>query len=91
MIAAGIGYYYFRPRVKDAVALHRAVVSQKAMVSQKNLAITGILYSEDNPSAIIGGAIVREGDMINDVKVVKIHKNSVEFEKNGEKWTRGTQ
>jgi len=85
VIAAGIGYYYFRPRVKDAVALHRAAVSRK------NLAITGILYSEDNPSAIIGGAIVREGDMIDDVKVVKIRKNIVEFEKNGEKWTQGTQ
>ncbi|MBA7620671.1 hypothetical protein ES703_28025 [subsurface metagenome] len=85
VIAAGIGYYYFRPRVKDAVALHRA------MVSQKNLAVTGILYSEDNPSAIIGGAIVREGDMIDDVKVVKIRKNIVEFEKNGEKWTQEMQ
>ncbi len=85
VIAAGIGYYYFRPRVKDAVALHRAVVSQK------NLAVTGILYSEDNPSAIIGGAIVREGDMIGDVKVVKIRKNIVEFEKNGEKWTQEMQ
>ena len=85
MIAAGIGYYYFRPRVKDAVALHRAVVSQK------NVALTGILYSEDNPSAIIGGAIVKEGDMIGDVKVVKIRKNIVEFEKNGKKWTQGTQ
>ena len=85
VIAAGIGYYYFRPRVKDAVALHRAVVLHK------NLAITGILYSEDNPSAIIGGAIVKEGDMIDDVKVVKIRKNIVEFEKNGEKWTQGTQ
>ncbi len=85
MIAAGIGYYYFRPRVKDAVALHRVVVSQK------NLAVTGILYSEDNPSAIIGGAIVKEGDMIDDVKVVKIRKNSVEFEKNGEKWTQEMQ
>ena len=85
VIAAGIGYYYFRPRVKDAVALHRA------MVSQKNLAVTGILYSEDNPSAIIGGAIMREGDMIDDVKVVKIRKNIVEFEKNGEKWTQEMQ
>jgi len=92
VIAVGIDYYYyFKPKLKDAVALHRAAVSRKALVSRKNLAITGILYSEDNPSAIIGGAIVREGDMIDDVKVVKIHKNSVEFEKNGEKWTRGTQ
>lgn len=79
VVAAGIGYYYFRPRVKDAVALH------------KNVALTGILYSEDNPSAIIGGAIVKEGDMIDDVKVVKIRKNIVEFEKNGEKWTQETQ
>jgi hypothetical protein len=78
VIAAGIGYYYFGPRVKGTVVLH------------KDVALTGILYSEDNPSAIIGGAIVKEGDMIGDVKVVKIRRNIVEFEKNGEKWTQET-
>jgi hypothetical protein len=91
VVTAGIGYYCFRPEVKEAVALRKAAVSRKAMISRKNLAVTGILYSEDDPLAIVGGAIVREGDMIDDVKVVKIHKNSVEFEMNGEKWTQKTR
>ncbi len=81
VVVAGIGYY-FRPGAKGAGALHKAVVLHK------NVAITGILYSEDNPSAIIGGEIAKEGDIIDGVKVVKIHKDMVEFEKNGEKWTQ---
>ncbi len=75
---AGIGYYFW-PKVKGTMIFH------------KKVALTGILYSEDDPSAIIGGAIVKEGDMIDDVKVVKIHKNTVEFERNGEKWTQGAR
>jgi len=75
VIVAGIGYYFW-PAAKGGAVL------------RKDVALTGILYSEDNPSAVIGGAIVKEGDMISGVKVVKIHKDSVEFEKNGKKWTQ---
>jgi hypothetical protein len=77
LIAASLGYY-FRRETKVPVILRR-------------IALSGILYSEDDPSAIIGGNIVKEGDIINGAKVVKIHKDMVEFEKNGKKWTQRTQ
>jgi hypothetical protein len=45
--------------------------------------VSGIVYNAENPSAIICGKIVREGDEVNGYKVVKIHKEKVELEKNG--------
>jgi hypothetical protein len=94
-IAAGIGYY-FLSRAKGSPApkalAGKVVVSLKdVVVSTKEVALKGILYSEDNPSALIGETIVREGDIIDGVKVVKINKDTVEFEKDGEKWTQRTK
>jgi hypothetical protein len=78
---------------KDAtVSLKDAAVSLKdAAVSSKKVALKGILYSEDKPSALIGDTIAREGDVINGVKVVKINRDTVEFEKDGERWTQRTK
>ncbi|HUT29999.1 MAG TPA: hypothetical protein VMX13_09415 [Sedimentisphaerales bacterium] len=45
--------------------------------------VTGIIYQEQNPCAIVRGRVAHEGDMIDGYKVVKIHKDRVEFEKNG--------
>lgn len=53
--------------------------------------VTGILYSNDRPAAIIGYRIVHEGETIRDVEVVKIHKDKVEFEKDGMRWTQTIQ
>ncbi len=53
--------------------------------------VTGILYSKDRPAAIIGYRIVHEGETIRDVEVVKIHKDKVEFEKDGMRWTQTIQ
>lgn len=53
--------------------------------------VTGILYSNDRPAAIIGYRIVHEGETIRDVEVVKIHKDKVEFEKDGRRWTQTIQ
>jgi len=52
------------------------------------LIVKGILYSEDNPSAVIGNSIVHEGETIRGVSVIKISKDSVEFEMNGKRWTQ---
>ena len=52
----------------------------------KEFVIKGILYSEDSPSAIIGTQIVHEGDKVSGATVVKIEKNNVEFERNGQRW-----
>ena len=48
--------------------------------------VNGILYSIDNPTAIIDGELLKEGDVRHGVKIVKIHKTIVEFEKNGKRW-----
>jgi hypothetical protein len=92
-IAAGISYYFLaRANGKVAVSPKEVVDSLKeVVVSPREVALKGILYSEDNSSALIGETIVAEGDIIDGVKVVKINKDTVEFEKDGEKWTQRTK
>lgn len=83
VLAASIGYRFW-PRAEDKI-----VVSLKDVeVASKEVSLKGILYSEDNPSALIGETVVAEGDIIDGVKVVKIHRDTVEFEKDGERWTQ---
>jgi hypothetical protein len=55
------------------------------------LIVKGIVYSEDNPSAVIGSQIVHKGDKISGIAIVEINENSVEFEANGKKWTQQVQ
>ncbi|HUW20860.1 MAG TPA: hypothetical protein VMW16_16290 [Sedimentisphaerales bacterium] len=55
------------------------------------LIVGAIVYSEDNPAASIGRQIVHEGDKVSGVTVVKINKDSVEFESNGRRWTQKVQ
>lgn len=50
--------------------------------------VNGILYSEDKPSAILGNQIVHEGDILRHFNVVRIYRDKVEFERNGERWTQ---
>ncbi|HIJ52717.1 MAG TPA: hypothetical protein HPP66_06135 [Planctomycetes bacterium] len=49
--------------------------------------VKGIVYSEDDPSAIIGTEILHEGEKVSGATIVKINKDSVEFEMNGKRWT----
>ena len=49
---------------------------------QKGL-IRGIVYSGDNPSALIGDRTVHKGDTIGSVTIVKIYTDRVVFEKQG--------
>jgi type II secretory pathway component PulC len=37
---------------------------------------------------MVSDRIVREGDMVNGYKVVKIHRDKVEFERNGKIFTK---
>jgi len=55
------------------------------------LIVTGIVYSRDKPSAVIGAQIVHEGDEVSGVTVVKINKDSVKLELNGKRWTQKVQ
>lgn len=57
----------------------------------EQLAVKGILFSEDNPAAVIGIEIVHVNDEIAGVKVIKIMQDSVEFEKDGKRWVQKVQ
>jgi TRAP-type mannitol/chloroaromatic compound transport system permease large subunit len=55
------------------------------------LIVKGILYTEDNQSAVIGNQIVHEGEEIRGATIVKISKDSVEFEMDGKRWIQKVQ
>jgi len=55
------------------------------------LVVKGILFSEDDPSAVVGNHIVHEGDKIMDVLIVKINPDNVEFQANDKKWIQKVQ
>jgi hypothetical protein len=59
-----------------------------ATVVVMDTAVNGILYSDDNPTALIGHQVVHEGDAVDGVSVIKVHKDKVEFANNGRRWTQ---
>jgi len=60
----------------------------ESLPTNKEVVVTSIVYSEQNASAIVSDRIVHEGDMMDGYKVVKIHRDKVEFEKDGESYTK---
>lgn len=50
------------------------------------LSVQGILYTEDKPSVVVSNRIVHEGEIIRGATVVKISRDSVEFEMDGKRW-----
>ncbi len=82
LIVGGI-VYHFWPAIKGALA-----TTKNAVVANKEVSLTGIFCTENdpNPMAMVNGKIAHEEDMIGSVKVLKIHKDKVEFEKDGRRW-----
>jgi len=83
VIVAGI-VYHFWPTIKGAWA------TTAAAVFNNDVSLTGIFYSEDDPDpiAMVNGKTVHEEDVIDGVRVLKIHKDKVEFEKDGRRWSQ---
>lgn len=50
--------------------------------------VTGILYSRQDPTALIDGKIVRETAVIHGVKVVRIYRDKVEFARDDRTWSQ---
>jgi hypothetical protein len=48
--------------------------------------MNGIVYNPPCSSAVVDKTTVHEGDKIHDVVVAAIHKNTVEFAKDGVTW-----
>jgi len=65
--------FYIKPQQSVSAAATRGMVD-------------GILYSPDAPSALVDGQVMRVGDLMYGVKVTRIDKAVVAFEKNGKKW-----
>lgn len=52
--------------------------------------VNGIIYAMEDSSALIDDQVLKEGDVVADeVRVLKINKDTVEFIKNGQVWTQG--
>lgn len=64
-------------------------ITKKTMPEAVGL-VKGIVYSKNLPSTVISenNGIVHEDNTIHGVTIVKIHKDKVEFAKNGQKWTQ---
>jgi len=60
-------------------------------VTTGTMIIRDIVYSNDKPSAVIGSKIVYVGDKINDITIVKISRDSIEFERNGDRWEQNVR
>jgi len=68
-----------------------SVTYEGGQANAAGLIVKGIVYSKNNPSAVIGDQIVHQGDKILDVAITKINENSVEFEANSKKWMQKVQ
>lgn len=86
LIVAGI-VYHFWPTIKGAWA------TTATAVFNSDVSLTGIFYTENDPDpmAMINGKMAREEDVIDGVRVLKIHKDKVEFEKDGRRWSQSIQ
>ena len=83
LIVASIAYHFW-PTIKGAWA-----TTKTAVVLDKDVSLMGISYTEDDPDpiAIVNGKIVHEEDVIDGVRVLKIYKDKVEFERDGRRWS----
>ena len=57
----------------------------------RELIVKGIVFSKNKPSAIINNRILSEGQTFDGVTIIKITKESVEFEANEKRWTQFVQ
>jgi len=64
------------------------VDSTTAAETTGSIDIKDILYSVDKPSAVVGHRIVYVGDKVGGATILKINKDSIEFEKDGKRWVQ---
>ena len=60
-------------------------------VTTETIIVRDIVYSHDKPSAVIGSKIVYVGDIVNGATIIKINRDSIEFEKNGDRWEQNVR
>ncbi len=67
---------------KGCPLLEHCCTRWEHLMSNKGM-VTGIIYNAENPSAIVCGEVVHEGDIVGDYKVVRIYRDKVELNKKG--------
>ncbi len=70
----------------DVFRVMRYIKAQRE--TPKHGVVSAIAYGENKSLAMVDEKIVYEGDRIQDVKILKIHVDRVEFEKKGKVWTQ---
>jgi len=74
-----------------AAAIHKLMTQTEPPTEQATKTvglISGIVYSGDNPLVIIDGQILRQGQSIRGVRVIRIHRDHVDLEKDSTTWTQ---
>ena len=78
-----VKFIYRSEGVRDPFSLSDAVVVgktvEKNFLSEKNIKLEGILWDETAPYAIINDEILRVGDELDGVTILKIEKERVTF------------
>jgi len=65
-----------------------AVRTDPTSSGNSNIVVRGIVWSQDNPSVVIGTEILYVGETVQGAKIIKISKDSVEFERDGKTWSQ---
>ena len=63
-------------------------ISALGFFATSKVKVTGIMHYDENPAALVSGRVVYEGDVVEGCKVIKIHEDKVEFQKNGSRFTK---
>lgn len=88
LIIIGAGYYFYIG--KGLSSMDELTGKEKEQVQPQTPPaigwVNGILYSDEKPSVVLDKDIVYEDQTVHGVKVIKIHKDRVEFEKDGNRW-----
>jgi hypothetical protein len=84
LIVIGAGYYIYIGKGLSSMGEEKEQLEQQTPPAIGW--VNGILYSDKKASVVIDQDIVSEGQAVHGVKVVKIHKDKVEFEKEGNRW-----
>ena len=73
-----------KPLILDQIGVEGQTTSGQQFSGVAGITLAGIVYSEDNPAAIIGTQVMHTGEKIGDVSIVKIDRDTVTFARNGQ-------
>ncbi|RKX21377.1 MAG: hypothetical protein DRP35_04405 [Candidatus Zixiibacteriota bacterium] len=68
-------------------ALNKKISKKTFFRNNTQLVLSGIIYNDDNPVAIINKKSLRVGDKIENAKIIQINKKDVILEENGKNVT----